>query len=166
MAQAQGSLSSAAHAVEGVPLSSFQTPSRKSIAHADVPIPPIRASAPLQSRFAVRFASGPFTIFLRDYSESGLACSPDLDGAKLFERYSSASFIADFLYGEAIRVVVGTDGTIRLAILEPSVPITQISQGRPSEEKNKGKEVAGATGLPRLKDSGSPVFFLAPEGDM
>jgi len=75
------------------------------------------------SRFTVRFESGPFTAFLRDYSEAGVSFTDDLQEAKLFKLFSSASFLADFFHAELVRVVTDAGGrNVRLAILEPRIP--------------------------------------------
>jgi hypothetical protein len=74
------------------------------------------------SRFIVRFADKHLTVFLRDYNEA-LSYTDDIQEAKLFTYFSSASLLADLFHAEPIRVVVGTDGKVRSAIQAPRIPL-------------------------------------------
>src|SRR5258705_4185257 len=93
MAQASGSLSSATHAVEGVPPSSLAIPQRSSIAPIAVVLLPSSAptgaslspetGAPSFNKYALKFLVRGGKAYLADYFDSGILFG-DFAAAKLF----------------------------------------------------------------------------------
>ena len=150
MAQARSSLSSAAHAVEGVPLSSIPQRSAPTgaLLSPDTGAPPIEVvrSAPagvsergkvsaqglsrddrfgaLASRFVVRFTCRGITTYLHSYDDTGVWPTFRLDKAKLFTSRTLVESTAFLLRGEVCRVVVSGQ-EIRLAILQPEIQIEE-----------------------------------------
>jgi hypothetical protein len=138
-----------------VSLSSFQIPSRTSSAQADVPIPQIRASAPLQSRFVIRLTNcRRAQTFLSEYTQGGIQKTFSISKAKLFVDLGITQRIAALFYGDVVRVLnnVGS-GEIRLC-----VPLLQDRPKQKSEEKQNG-----ALGLLVARHSGDPFLTDAKQ---
>ncbi len=114
MAQAQGSLSSTIHVVEGVPLSSSAIPQCSSIALTGASLSPeVGALSFPQKRYVLRLSCG---LYLNRYNDSGVFAVAGLQRCKLFQvRPSSA---AQILHGQVETVFVDRTGNVKRTLLD------------------------------------------------
>jgi hypothetical protein len=115
MAQASGSLSSASHVVEGVPLSSPAIPHSSIAPTTGASLSPeIGAPAPFpQKRYVLRLSCG---LYLNHYNDSGVFTVADLQRCKLFQvRPTSA---AQSLHGQVETVFVDRAGNAKRTLLD------------------------------------------------
>src|SRR5712691_1333737 len=139
MAQASGSLSSAVHVVEGVPLSSSAIPQSSSIAPtAGASLSPeIGAPAPFpQKRYVLRLSCG---LYLNHYNDSGVFAVADLQRCKLFQiRPTSAARI---LHGQVETVFVDRTGNVKQTLLDRRCGDSAAKDNQASDTKAEASTV-------------------------
>jgi len=122
MAQASGSLPSASHAVEGVPLLSLAIPQRSPIALLPSSAPtgaslsPETGALSFRNKFALKFWVRGGRCYLADYSADSGVLFGDFAYAKLFSSLEIARNLSNIFSCEVARVFICPDGTAKLAL--------------------------------------------------
>lgn len=118
MVPASGSLSSASHVVEGVPLSSLAILPNNPIApktgaslSPEIGAPPI-----LRNKYALKFSVRGGKAYLSGYDADMGVLFGDFADAKLFS-LEAADVLSDLFHCEVVRVLIHSDGTKKLALM-------------------------------------------------